>query len=90
MDYSAVTEVVGDAGVLVPYRELVDNEYDHFWAAVDEDAFARSVIRLAQKPALRREMGARGPRHITKFSWDTAAAQFAALVSPQSVEVAAA
>ncbi len=91
MDYSAVTEVVGDAGILVPYRELIDNEYDHFWAAVDEDAFAQAVLRLAEKPMLRKSLGANGPRRVAeKFNWDTAAAQFAALVTnPQSAEVAA-
>src|SRR6185436_4201250 len=90
MDYSAVSEVVGDAGVLVPYRELVDNEYDHFWATIDEDAFARAVVRLAQKPALRRSIGSRGPTRIRQmFDWDTAARQFAGLVSPDVQEVAA-
>lgn len=96
MDYSAVSEVVGDAGVLVPYKHLIDNEYDHSWAAVDEDAFAEAVIRLARKPALRRDLGARGPRRVASmFSWDTAAAQFAELISlkpvdlPERTEVAA-
>jgi len=91
MDYSSVTEVVGDAGILVPYRELVDNEYDHFWAAVDEEAWAAAVIRLAQKPALRRELGARGPVRVkSMFSWDTAARQFADLPNPARLEVVAA
>ena len=88
LDYSAVPEVVGDAGILVPVAHLVDNEYDHQWAAVDEEAFAREVIRLAQKPALRREIGARGPKRVAKmFSWDDCAAQFAELVQPMKVEV---
>jgi glycosyltransferase involved in cell wall biosynthesis len=91
MDYSSVTEVVGDAGVLVPYAHLIDNEYDHQWAAVDEDKFAEAVIRLAKKPSLRREIGARGPRRVREmFDWDTAAQQFAALVQPSSEEAVAA
>ena len=82
MDYSAVTEVVGDAGVLVPYKHLIDNEYDHYWAAVDEDAFAREVIRLAEKPAHRRDIGSRGPRRIRQmFDWDEKARQFAEVVA---------
>jgi glycosyltransferase involved in cell wall biosynthesis len=90
MDYSAVPEVVGDAGILVPYRELVDNEYDHFWATIDEDAFADAILRLAAKPALRRSLGSQGPLRIaSKFRWDTAAEQFAALVSPIREEIAA-
>jgi len=90
LDYSAVTEVVGDAGILIPPQGLVDNEYDHFWAAIDEAKFADAIIRLAQKPALRRELGSRGPRRVaSKFSWDTAAAQFADLVEPKAEEIAA-
>ena len=90
MDYSSVTEVVGDAGILVPYRELVDNEYDHYWAAVDEDAWADAVLRLARKPAMRRELGSRGPRRVASmFSWDTAAQQFAAVAEPAAQELAA-
>ena len=90
MDYSSVTEVVGDAGILVPYKHLIDNEYDHSWAAVDEEAWASAVIRLARKPALRRELGSRGPSRVrSKFSWDTAARQFAEIANPQGLEVAA-
>lgn len=90
MDYSAVTEVVGDAGILVPYRELVDNEYDHYWATIDEDAFADAVLRLAGKPALRRSLGSIGPRRIAdKFRWDDAAAGFVSAISPLPLEVAA-
>lgn len=90
LDYSAVTEVVGDAGILIPPQGLVDNEYDHFWAAIDETKFAEAVLRLAAKPALRKDLGSRGPRRIaSKFSWDTAAAQFAAVVSKPALEAAA-
>lgn len=77
MDYAAAPEVIGPAGVAVPYAHLVDNEYDHKWAAVDTEAFAKAVIRLAQKPAQRRQLGSLGPAHIARtFSWDTAALQF--------------
>lgn len=88
MAYSAVPEVVGDAGVLVPYRELIDNEYDHFWAAVDEEAFAEAVIRLAAKPALRRELGARGPKRVASmFTWDACAAGFIDLLSAKPISL---
>lgn len=89
MDYSAVPEVVGPAGILVPYAHLVDNEYDHFWAAVDEQKFAEAIIRLARKPSLRRELGSQGPRQIAKYSWDTTAALFADLAAQKAQEVAA-
>jgi glycosyltransferase involved in cell wall biosynthesis len=91
MDYSTMPEVVGPAGVLVPVDHLVDNEYDHQWAAVDERAFADAILRLASKPQLRRELGRQGPKHIAEtFQWDRAAAQFAELVARATLaEVAA-
>jgi len=89
MNYSAVPEVVGPAGILVPYRELVDNEYDHYWAAVDEEKFAEAIIRLATKPAVRRSLGAEGPRQAARLSWDTTAAQFRDLLEGKAAEVAA-
>ena len=91
MNYSAVPEVVGDAGILVPYRELVDNEYDHFWAAVDEDAFAEAVIRLATSRRLRKELGVLGPERIaSRFDWDSKATQFIKVLSQPVAEVVAA
>jgi len=82
MDYSSVPEVVGPAGRLVPVAGLIDNEYDHAWAAVDEPAFARAAEYLLTHQARREELGRRGPRHVAQsFSWRTAAEQFAALIS---------
>jgi glycosyltransferase involved in cell wall biosynthesis len=91
MDYSTMPEVVGPAGVLVPYAHLIDNEYDHSWAAVDEQLFADAILRLASKASLRRELGRQGPKHIEAFfQWDRAAAQFAELVARATLaEVAA-
>jgi len=81
LDYSAVSEVVGDAGILIPPHHLIDNEYDHQWATPDEPAFTAAVVRLATKPAERRSLGEAGPRRIgAMYSWDAAARQFAALV----------
>lgn len=82
LDYSAVPEVVGPAGVLIPPAYIFDNEYDHKWAAVDMDLFAKAVIRLAQKPATRRQLGSLGPPHVRKhFDWDDKAAQFHDIVA---------
>lgn len=76
MDYSAVPEVIGPAGIAVPIAHLVDNEYDHFWASVDERAFADAVIRLAKRPATRRSLGKQGPAHVkANFSWPQSAKQ---------------
>lgn len=82
LDYSAVPEVIGKAGVTVPYTHLLDNEYGHHWAAIDEAAFARIVEHLMTHPGKRDELGRRGPAHIrSSFRWDTAARQFTDLIT---------
>lgn len=81
MDYSSVPEVIGPAGLLAPVAYLVDNEYDHAWAAVDERAFGKQVDRLVTNVAERRVLGAKGPFHVaTNFRWDMAARQFAEII----------
>lgn len=90
LDYSAVPEVIGPAGVVVPPAYLFDNEYDHFWAAVNEQYFAEAVHALLNDPAQREAMGRKGPRHVrANFSWDTAASQFADLLQASALEEAA-
>lgn len=77
VDYAALPEVIGPAGVTARVSHLVDNEYDHFWCAVDELDFGAQVERLVRKPSLRRQMGSAGPGHVAKhFSWSRAAEQF--------------
>ena len=81
MDYSAVPEVIGPAGVTVPVGSLVDNIYSHFWARVDEPAFGEAVEALISDPARRLALGRLGPDHVRKsFRWDNAAAQFRDLI----------
>lgn len=90
LNYSAVPEVIGPAGVTVSYTHLLDNEYGHFWAAIDEPAYGQAVERLIRKPALRRSLGSAGPRHVAaNFSWRQAASQFSALISAALMEQAA-
>lgn len=80
LDYSAVPEVLGPAGILVPVAQTYDNEYDHLWAWPDESAFGDAVRYLLDHPAKRRSLGALGPRHVeTTFRWDVAAQIFAEL-----------
>ncbi len=87
MDFSAVSEVVGDGGKLIPIRETYDNEYDHQWARPDEDLFADAIVRLAEHPAERREMGNRAAARIRKmYSWDETAAGFARLITEAIAE----
>lgn len=81
MNYSAVPEVVGPAGILVRAAGLVDNEYDHAWAAVDEQEFGTRVEYLATHQSKREELGRRGPAHIASmFRWEAAAEVFDGLI----------
>jgi glycosyltransferase involved in cell wall biosynthesis len=58
-DSSAVPEVVGDAGLLVPPG--------------DEEALARALGRLLGDPAERRRLGEAGRRRAARFTWEAAA-----------------
>lgn len=77
MDYSAVPEVIGGGGTVVPVASLYDNEYDHKWAWPDESAFGDAVAYLLDHPAKARAIGEMGRRHVTSmFHWTDAAATF--------------
>jgi glycosyltransferase involved in cell wall biosynthesis len=90
IDYSAVPEVLGPAGYVAKVSHLIDNPYDHYWAAVDPVDWGAKVERLIRKPSLRRQLGAQGPRHVSQnFSWARAAEQFRDLVHSSAAEVAA-
>jgi glycosyltransferase involved in cell wall biosynthesis len=91
LDYSAVPEVIGPAGVAVPYTHLLDNEYGHRWAAVDEDQFARTVEHLMTHQTKREDLGRRGPAHVrSSFQWASAARQFVDIIQESlSARVAA-
>ena len=81
LDYSAVPEVIGKAGITVGYTHLLDNEYGHHWAAIDEEQFARTVEHLMTHQTKREDLGRKGPAHIaSNFRWDTAARQFTDLI----------
>ena len=81
LDYSAVPEVIGPAGRVVPSTHLLDNEYGHHWAAIDEAEFARTVEYLMTHQTKREDLGRLGPAHVTaNFSWATAARQFTDLI----------
>ena len=83
-DWAADAEVVGPGGILVPplsdsYGEVVrfHSEYGMDWAVPDARAFAEPILRLLDKPSLRRSIGAEGRRHVLRaFSWDHAATTF--------------
>jgi glycosyltransferase involved in cell wall biosynthesis len=80
LDYSAVPEVIGPAGVVVPVGRQLDNEYAHHWALPDEEAFGKSVAYFLDKPHRRQETGRHGPAHVSRnFRWDVAAQRFVAI-----------
>ena len=79
-DYSAVSEVVGPGGVLIPYERLYTNPYAHEWALVDEPAMTAAVMELIDRPARRRTIGAAGRRHVAQFTWAATAAIFDGLL----------
>ena len=81
MAYSAVPEVIGPGGLLAPVNHLDDNEWDHAWATVDEQAFGAAVATLLDDADLRVRLGRAAREHVVKsFSWATAARQFAAIL----------
>jgi glycosyltransferase involved in cell wall biosynthesis len=89
--YSAVPEVIGPAGIIVPEGGLIDNEYDHFWWAADERAFGGAVEKLVRDPDLRTSLGREGPKHVAaNFTWAAAARAFAGLIETAVAERAAA
>ena len=79
-DYSAVSEVVGPGGVLIPIDRLYTNPYAHEWALVNEAAMTTAVEGLIGKPARRRALGAEGRRHVAQFTWAATAAIFDGLL----------
>jgi len=81
IDFSAVPEVIGPAGVTVPVGSLIDSEFSCFWARPDEKAYGEAAEMLMTRHSRRRELGRLGPAHVAKsFSWATAAEQFAAIL----------
>jgi glycosyltransferase involved in cell wall biosynthesis len=80
-DYSAVPEVVGPGGVLVPVRSHITNAYAHEWALVDEEQMTAAVARLLAKPAERASLGLLGRMYVRKYTWSAAVDVFDRLIS---------
>ena len=85
-DWAADAEVVGPGGVLIPpltdsYGEPVryHSHYGMDWAVPDPRGFVEPVLHLLSKPSRRRALGEAGRKHVARFSWDTAAAEFLTL-----------
>jgi glycosyltransferase involved in cell wall biosynthesis len=77
LQYSAVPEVIGPAGMVVPVATIYDNQYDHFWATPQELNLTASIRWLLEHPHRAQAIGALGPRHVrSRFSWTQAAERF--------------
>lgn len=77
LNYSAVPEVIGPAGAVVPVGTLTDNEYDHFWARPDEAELGQAAAWMLDHPMRARGLGSLGPAWVRRqFSWEAAAARF--------------
>jgi glycosyltransferase involved in cell wall biosynthesis len=98
LHYSSVPEVIGNltgspgpgaGGVTVPVGMLVENQYSHFWAGIDEPAFTRAVERLIRHPKQMRQLGFTATGHVNRtFTWQKAAAQMSELFAVRQ-EIAA-
>lgn len=88
-NYSAIPEVVGPGGVLIDPVAYVTNNYAHEWALVDEPAMTDAVMRLIQKPSLRKELGRLGRKHAESYTWSAAVDQFDELLTAKPAAVAA-
>ena len=76
LDWSAVPEVIGPAGITVPVGRFIENIYAHWWAIADEQRFAVALERLVSDKGIRWRLGGAGPDHVRSFTWSAAARQF--------------
>lgn len=82
LDFSAVPEVIGPAGVVVPPGRFVENIYAHWWAVADEVKFGIAVNDMIVNRNDRWRYAAKGPEHIrSSFSWANAARQLSEIVA---------
>jgi len=98
LHYSSVPEVIGNltgepgpgaGGITVPVGMLVENQYSHFWAGIDEPAFTRAVERLIRHPKQIRQLAITATAHVNRtFTWQKAAAQMSELFAVRQ-EIAA-
>jgi glycosyltransferase involved in cell wall biosynthesis len=90
LDWSAVPEVIGPAGMTVPVGRFVENIYAHWWGIADERKFAEAVEHLVANKGDRWRYGGKGPEHVARsFSWAAAARQIVAIFDKALMEVAA-
>ena len=90
LDFSAVPEVIGPGGTVVPVGALVDSIYSYFWATPNERLYAEAVDFLVTHKHRREELGMLGAMHVrAKFSWSKAAEQFETILEERTAAMAA-
>lgn len=91
LDWSAVPEVVGGAGVLVPLGHTFVNIYAHLWGVADQDGMTTAIESLVTSKGKRRSLGAIGPLRVQSyFQWPAIARQFVDVMSLRLAEKVAA
>lgn len=76
-DCSAISEVVGPGGVLVPGKAFMTNPYGVDLVLADVEAMAAELAKLAGNPGRLFNLGAKAKAHVlANFNWDTTADLF--------------
>lgn len=68
-DFSALQEVVGDAGIAVPIAGYLYDYWGVKKAIVDTEAFAKAMLALYEDKSLRSELGRRGIRQARQYEY---------------------
>lgn len=71
-DCSAITEVVGPGGILVPPGGTIVNPMGQEMALPDIDGFTAAIERFYRSRKLRKQLGSAAVEHASQFSWDVA------------------
>lgn len=80
-DHSALTEVIGDGGVLVPPGPSIAAPMGQTMRMPDVPAFTEAIERLYLGHGSRRKLGEKAVEQASKFSWDVAAEKFDAQIT---------
>jgi glycosyltransferase involved in cell wall biosynthesis len=75
-DCSAISEVVGPGGVLIPPAGRITAPMGQDHCLPDIPAFTEAIEHLYKAGGVRRKLGKAAFEHASRFSWDYAAAKF--------------
>jgi glycosyltransferase involved in cell wall biosynthesis len=79
-DCSAISEVVGDAGILIPPLMRISTPMGQDQCLPDIGAFSEAIERLYLGSGSRRKLREKAAIQAAKFSWDVAADKFDAII----------